>query len=243
MEVRSSKSSNQSINFYKAYKSMIFIDEFVENKIISDVFLINITSIPNFIKVIEEEILPNKKMYINSEKKINKLFKNYKSEKKIKLYYEFEECEKNIKQNLEKENAFIIVDKSFFDYMKINIDNKNKMSLIINIDKIKSINSIKFQNSDKYLNFIELRKGIYFFNEKKIITIIPIMKINDKNNNDNKNDINNNDNNNDKNNNKNNNNKNDKNNNNIIPLLKINSNNIIYIIFSFIEDENYLLNN
>ena len=249
MEVRSSKSSNQSINFYKAYKSMIFIDEFVENKIISDVFLINITSIPNFIKVIEEEILPNKKMYINSEKKINKLFKNYKSEKKIKLYYEFEECEKNIKQNLEKENAFIIVDKSFFDCMKINIDNKNKMSLIINIDKIKSINSIKFQNSDKYLNFIELRKGIYFFNEKKIVKtepVIPIMKINDKNKNDNNNDKNNNDknnNDNDKNNNNKNNNDNNKNNNknNIVPLLKIHSNYIIYIIFSFIEDENYLL--
>ena len=153
-------------NFFKAYKRIIFIDEISKDKISFNAFLIDIKTIPNFIKLIEELIL-NKKN-INDEIILKNAFKNYILEKQIKIFYLFEECENIIKQNLEKENSFIIVDKLFLKYMNLNINDENKRYVVINIDKDKSLYCINFPISNKKINFIELKPGIYKFDENKI---------------------------------------------------------------------------
>ena len=155
-------SDNNSNNYYNAYKSMIFMNKITIEKNTFNAFLVKIKTIPNFIKLIEKLIIDNKNE--NSKEIINCSFKNYQLEKKIKLYYLFEECEYIIKHNLINENAFIIVDKNFFKYLNIKINDRNKKYVTIN--KNKSIFSIKFQNSNKNLNFIEIKPGIYIFKKK-----------------------------------------------------------------------------
>ena len=162
---------NKYENYFKAYKSMIFINEITQNETSFEAFLIDIQTVPNFIKIIEEIILDKNNKNKNSEE-ILKKFRKYKSGKYIKILYLFEECEYIINQNLENENTFIIVDKFFLKYMNININNKNK-KVIINIDKNKSLYFIKFPNSNKSLNFIELKPGIYqFIKNKKNMPLI-----------------------------------------------------------------------
>ena len=75
-----------------------------------------------------------------------------------------------IKQNLISENNFIIVDEYFFQYMNININDKNKKQVVINIDKNKSLYSITFPIDNKNLNFIELNPGIYQLKENTLNT-------------------------------------------------------------------------
>ena len=163
---------NKYENYFKAYKSMIFINEISQNETSFEAFLIDIQTVPNFIKIIEEIILDKNNKNKNSEEILKNKFRKYKSEKYIKIIYLFEECEYIINQNLENENTFIIVDKFFLKYMNININNKNK-KVIINIDKNKSLYFIKFPNSNKSLNFIELKPGIYqFIKNKKNMPLI-----------------------------------------------------------------------
>ena len=156
-------SDNNSINYYYAYKRMILMNKITNDKITFNAFLVKIQSISNFIKLIEK--LDN----INEKTKeiINDSFKNFQLEKKIKLYYSFEECEYIIKNNLINENEFIIVDKFFFKYLNIKINDKNKKYVTIN--KNESIYSIEFPNSNKNLNFIEIKPRIYIFNKNNII--------------------------------------------------------------------------
>ena len=156
-------SDNNSINYYYAYKRMILMNKITNDKITFNAFLVKIQTISNFIKLIEK--LDN----INEKTKeiINDSFKNFQLEKKIKLYYSFEECEYIIKHNLINENAFIIVDKFFFKYLNIKINDKNKKYVTIN--KNESFYSIEFPNSNKNLNFIEIKPRIYIFNKNNII--------------------------------------------------------------------------
>lgn len=160
-------SSNKQENYFKAYKKMIFINEITNNKIYFNGYLINVNTIPNFIKIIENSKLNNNNI-INSEKIIKNAFKYYKPEKKIKLYYLFEECKYISNKNLENENKFIIVNEHFFNFMNIKILDKNDKYVIINIDKNKSDYSITFPLSNKSLNFIELNPGIYQFKKYNI---------------------------------------------------------------------------
>ena len=144
-EMKQFYSDNKSYNFYNAYKSMIFMNKI--SNVTFEAFLIKIKTIPNFIKLYEklEEKNGNYK----------EIIKNYQLEKKIKLHYLFEKCEKIIKKNSINKNSFIIVDKNFFKYMNIKINDINKKYVIIN--KNKSIFSIKFLNSNKNLNFNEIK--------------------------------------------------------------------------------------
>jgi len=168
----SSSDMNKYENYFKAYKSMIFINEISQNETSFEAFLIDIQTIPNFIKAIEEIILDKDNKNKNSEEILKNKFKKYKLGKYIKILYLFEECEYFINKNLENENTFIIVNKFFLQYMNININNKNK-KVIINIDKNKSLYFIKFPNSNKSLNFIELKPGIYqFIKNKKNMSLI-----------------------------------------------------------------------
>ena len=160
-----SSSNAKNEKYFKAYKRMIFINE-IDNPIINfKSFLINSKTIPNFIKLIRDSIVNKKE---NAEEIIRNALKNYKPEKNIELYYSFEECENMINQNLINENNFIIVDEYFFKYININIKNKDKKQVLINIDKNKSLYSITFPISNKSLNFIELNSGIYQFTENII---------------------------------------------------------------------------
>jgi len=137
---------------------MIYIKDINNEKDTFDAFLINIHSIPNFMKIISSSNVDN-------EKKISKnAFENYVLDKKIELYYSFEECEYILSHNLEKENNFIIVIESFFEKMKLNLNDLDQKYVIINIDKNNSSYSIKFPLSNKSINFIELVSGIYQFN-------------------------------------------------------------------------------
>ena len=154
----SSSKSNKLGEYYNAYKSMIHMKNIKKNEISFDAFLINTHSIPNFMKLISSSNDKN-------DKKISKnSFKNYVLDKKIKLHYLFEECEYILDNNLEKENTFIIVDKSFFEKLNLKINALNQKNVIINIDKKSSSYSIKFPLSNKSINFIELTSGIYQFN-------------------------------------------------------------------------------
>ena len=157
METSSSK-LNEYEKYYHAYKSMIHMKNIEKNEISFDAFLINTHSIPNFMKLISSSNNKN-------DKKISKnSFKNYVLDKKIKLHYLFEECEYILNNNFEKENTFIIVDKSFFEKINLKMNDLNQKKVIINIDKKRSSYSIKFPLSNKSLNFIELKSGIYQFN-------------------------------------------------------------------------------
>ena len=129
----SSSSNAKNEKYFKAYKSMVFINEISNNKLAFKCFLINIKTIPNFIKLIKDSIMNKNE---NTKKTIKKSFKNYKPEKQIELYYSFDECENIINQNLISENNFIIVDEYFFKYMNIKIKDKDKEQVVINIDKI-----------------------------------------------------------------------------------------------------------
>ena len=83
---------NKYENYFKAYKSMIFINEITQNETSFEAFLIDIQTVPNFIKIIEEIILDKNNKNKNSEE-ILKKFRKYKSGKYIKIFYLFEECE------------------------------------------------------------------------------------------------------------------------------------------------------
>ena len=99
---------NEYEKYYHAYKSMIHMKNIKNEEITFDAFLINTHSIPNFMKLISSS-------NDNNNKKISKkTFENYVFDKNIKFHYLFEECEYILNNNLEKENTFIIVDKSFF---------------------------------------------------------------------------------------------------------------------------------
>ena len=156
-------SYNNSINYYYAYKSMIFMNKITNFEITFKAFLIKIQTISNFIKIIKK--LEN----INEKTKeiINDSFKNFQLEKKIKLYYSFEECEYIIKNNLITVNVFIIVDKFFFKYLNIKINDINKKYVTIN--KNNFIYSIEFPNSNKNLNFIEIKPRFFIFDKNDII--------------------------------------------------------------------------
>ena len=148
---------NKYENFYEAYKTMIHIKDINKEKVTLDAFLINIHSIPNFMKIISSSNADKEKISKNA-------FENYVLDKKIKLHYSFEECEYIFSHDLEKENIFIIVVKSFFEKMNLNLNDLDQKYVIINIDKNKSSYSIKFPLSNKSVNFIELKSGIYQFN-------------------------------------------------------------------------------
>ena len=60
--------------------------------------------------------------------------------------------------------------------MNIKINDINKKYVIIN--KNKSIFSIKFLNSNKNLNFNEIKSGIYIFNKNNIICLFDKIKSN-----------------------------------------------------------------
>jgi len=139
-------------------------------KFLSNFFLVSLKTIPNFIKLIKDSIANKTENNKNIEEIIKKAFKNYKQEKHIKIYHSFEECENIIKQNLISENNFIIVDEYFFQYMNLNINDKNKKQVVINIDKNKSLYSITFPIDNKNLNFIELNPGIYQLKENTLNT-------------------------------------------------------------------------
>ena len=171
---RNSCSDNNSINYYYAYKSMIFMNKITIDKITFKAFLVKIQTISNFIKLIEK--LDN--IYENSKEIINDSFKNFQLEKKIKLYYSFDECEYIIKNNLISVNVFIIVDKFFFKYLNIKINDINKKYVTIN--KNKSIYSIEFPNSNKNLNFIEIKPRIYIFNKNNIFENNKTIRLFDK---------------------------------------------------------------
>ena len=150
---------NKYGEYYNAYKSMIHMEDIKKNEISFDAFLINIHSIPNFMKLILS-------LNFKKDKKISKYsFKNYVFDKNIKLHYLFEECEYILNKNLEKENTFIIVDKSFFEKINLKIYDLNEKNVIINIDKKNSSYSIQFPLSNKSINFIELISGIYQFDK------------------------------------------------------------------------------
>ena len=84
---------NKYENYFKAYKSMIFINEITQNETSFEAFLIDIQTVPNFIKIIEEIILDKNNKNKNSEEILKNKFRKYKSEKYIKIIYLFEECE------------------------------------------------------------------------------------------------------------------------------------------------------
>ena len=167
METSNSK-SNELENFYKAYKRMFHIKDLNKKKVIFDAFLIKTNSIPNFMKIISS---PNDDDQKRNYKKITKnSFENYVLDENIKLHYLFEECEHILNHNLEKENTFIIVVKSFLEKMNINLDGLEQKYVTIYIDKNKSSYSIKFPLSNKEINFIELKSGIYQFDRNNNIT-------------------------------------------------------------------------
>ena len=169
MGISGSFQSDKNKKFFKTYKGMIFINEIDDTKFTLNSFLISNKTVPIFIKLINDSIVnENDNNIKNRENIIKKAFNNYKPEKNIKLYYSFEECEYIINQNLISENKFIIVDEYFFKYMNINIKDKIKKQVIINIDKNKSFYSITFPKFNKSLNFIELNAGIYQLKEKQI---------------------------------------------------------------------------
>ena len=89
----SSSDMNNFENYFKAYKSMIFINEISQNETSFEAFLIDIQTIPNFIKIIEEIILDKNNKNKSSEKILKNKFKNYKLGKYIKILHLFEECE------------------------------------------------------------------------------------------------------------------------------------------------------
>ena len=80
----------------------------------------------------------------NYEKISKNAFENYVVDKNIKFHYLFEECEYILSHNLEKENTFIIVLKSFFEKMNININDLEQKYVTIYINKDKSSYSINF---------------------------------------------------------------------------------------------------
>ena len=159
-------SNNKNEMYFEAYKRMIFINDLNNAKISLKSFLISINTIPIFIKLIKDSIA-NKNENNNRDEIIKNSLENYEPEKNIQIYHSFEECENIINQNLINENNFIIVDEYFFKYMDINIKDSNEKQVIINIDKNKSLCSVKFPTSGKKLFFIELNPGIYQFKQKK----------------------------------------------------------------------------
>jgi len=153
--------------YIKTYKGMIFIDEINNSKLIFKSFLISIKTVPNFIKLIKEVFIIQNDINNNKNREniTKKAFQNYKPEKHIKIYNSFEECEYIINQNLTSEHCFIIVNEYFFKYLDINIKDKTKKQVMINIDKNKSLYSVTFPTSNKSLNFIELNPGVYQFKQ------------------------------------------------------------------------------
>ena len=153
METAKSK-LNENEKFYKAYKKMILIEDINKEKVTFNAFLIKTHSIPNFMKIISNK---------NNEKLSKNAFENYVLDKNINLYYSFEECVYILSNNLEKENEFIIVIESFFKKMNLNVNDLKQKYVIIYIDKNQSSYSIKFPLSNKNINFIEIKSGIYQF--------------------------------------------------------------------------------
>lgn len=156
--------------YIKTYKGMIFIDEINNSKLTFKSFLISIKTVPNFIKLIKEVFIIQNDINNNKNREniTKKAFQNYKPEKHIKIYNSFEECEYIINQNLTSEHCFIIVNEYFFKYLDINIKDKTKKQVMINIDKNKSLYSVTFPTSNKSLNFIELNPGVYQFKQGQI---------------------------------------------------------------------------
>ena len=164
--------SDKNEKYIKTYKGMIFIDKINNSKLTFKSFLISIKTVPNFIKLIKEVFIIQNDINNNKNREniTKKAFQNYKPEKHIKIYNSFEECEYIINQNLTSEHCFIIVNEYFFKYLDINIKDKTKKQVMININKNKSLYSITFPIDNKNLNFIELNPGIYQLKENTLNT-------------------------------------------------------------------------
>ena len=142
---------------------MIHIKDITKKELTFDAFLINTNSIPNIMKEILSSNDDNGKK--NCEKNSKNEFENCIFDKNIKFHYLFEECEYILNNNLEKENTFIIVFKSFLEKFNLNTNDLQQKFVKIYIDENKSSYSIIFPKSNKTINFIELKSGIYQFNK------------------------------------------------------------------------------
>ena len=143
-----------SYRAFEAFKTLKVTKEKLNNNNQNDYFyLIKVKSMPKFIKIIQKPDCIN---YINnktSEENLNKHFKYYQKEKSSFLT-NFNDCWRLAEQNIEEENKFIIVEKSFIDKMGINIDNKKIEPIIVENNKIKCYNSsrkISFTNIENIL--------------------------------------------------------------------------------------------
>ena len=139
------------------------------NEFKSDVFLIDVNSIKEFMENIKnsnvlDELKDNNIEKKESYNKLKKNFCNYRLERNIKIFSDYEECLK-IAENKEenKNNQFIIVEEEFLKNMNVNYNE----SLKVNIDLSKREDKIMkiIFNGDNHpsICFKEISFGIFSF--------------------------------------------------------------------------------
>lgn len=174
-----SSPKNKDLSEFKYFKAFSSIKQLWKNIInsntkIDDVYLINIETIPNFLKIFEEyEFF---KLFIESKNKsdleyniLKKLEGSYEQEKNIEV---IELKTDNYEAN--KDKKFIFVDIGFLGILEINLKNNEHKKLSINIskgnnrkEKLIEIVLVDNNNPDenKIIKIIEERKGIFKFDE------------------------------------------------------------------------------
>ena len=145
----------------EAYKSWFSLSKFIKSKKVlsTDVFLVSLKSIKNFINCIKVPKISNDLKSPEKEflQKIEDILNNYYEEDKIEIYNDYEKCKEIAKSNNKEEKAFIIVDECFISNMGGN-DYENK-EVILDIDQRES-NKMKMKmkivfEGNKYLYFKE----------------------------------------------------------------------------------------
>ena len=150
--------------YYKGFSSIIEIKNWISktNSGSIDVYLISTKSIPNFINIVNNSKILERKIDIIEieENYLNEGLGQYALDKNIKIYFDFQEC-KNLVDKDNEDNEFIIVDCKFLNSMDMRNFLDKKVELKIN-NKY-SIKKIKFSNSKEYLYINEKKPGIFKF--------------------------------------------------------------------------------
>ena len=170
--IKDPKSFRKSFRSYESIKNMI---KYIKNnpKMTKEVYLIDVNTIPDFIKRINEsEVLDNlnldntqnNKKEEECERKLKEFLNDYIREENIKIYDSYQDCANLARDNNTEKNKIIIVDELFIENM-INNDDERKYNKFVNLIVDKKKVKIQFNASGYFINLEEISTGIYKFLE------------------------------------------------------------------------------